>query len=82
MTTEKILEQDEKMRFMLLNRMKQDCLYYLGYGNRCSKYLWATNEVEQIRIMKILYNSFADDKKPSWLTMEDILQFERQMLHQ
>jgi hypothetical protein len=40
MTIEEVLKHDEKFRYMLLDRMKMDCLYFLGNGNRCKKYLW------------------------------------------
>ena len=30
--------------------------------------------------MKKLYNSFSKDKRPEWLTLEDILQYEKTMI--
>ena len=60
--------------------MKQDCCYYLGNGNCLKKYLWANDEAEHIANMKALYNSFPDDAKPEWLSMEDIEEFQRKML--
>ncbi len=39
---------DSQFLYMLLDRMRLDCEYYLGYGNRCAKYLWAGNEKDQI----------------------------------
>jgi len=65
-----ILKQDEKFRYQLLSRLQMDCNYYLGYGNRNIKQLWSQNEKEQIETMKELYNSFTQDQKPEWLTME------------
>ncbi len=76
MTIEEVLKHDEKFRYMLLDRMKMDCLYFLGNGNRCKKYLWAGDEAEQIKYMKAIYNSLDDDKKPEWLSMEEITEFE------
>ncbi len=73
MTIEEVLKHDEKFRYMLLDRMKMDCLYFLGNGNRCKKYLWAGDEAEQIKYMKAIYNSLDDDKKPEWLSMEEII---------
>ena len=71
---------EEKFNYMLLGRLQSDCEYYLGNGNRNSKQLWALNETDHIEEMKKLYNKFADDKKPEWLTMDQILEYEKQML--
>lgn len=73
------MEHDEKFRYQLLDRLKSDCLYYLGYGNRSNKYLWALNVNDHIKKMKGLYNSFDDDKKPEWLSYDQILKFEQRM---
>ena len=68
--------KDEKFQYMMISRLKQDCDYYLGNGNRSVKYLWAGSESEQIQEMKDRYNAFSDDKKPDWLTYDDILRYE------
>ena len=68
--------KDEKLQYMMISRLKQDCEYYLGNGNRSVKYLWAGSESEQIQEMKDRYNAFSDDKKPDWLTYDDILRYE------
>jgi len=59
--------------------MRVDCEYFLGNGNRNENNLWGKNVVEHIADMKALYNSFSDDKKPEWLTMEDIERYEKAM---
>lgn len=69
----------ERRDYMMLGRLQMDCDYYLGYGNRFTGHLWAKNEVKQIEEMKKIYNRFTDDKKPEWLTMENILEYESQM---
>ena len=69
--------KDEKFRYMMLSRLKQDCDYYLG--NRSTKYLWAGSEKDQIQEMKTRHNAFTDDKKPEWLTWVDILRYENLM---
>lgn len=69
----------EKFNYGLLDRLKMDCEYFLGYGNRYEGHLWAKNVASQILKMKELYNSFSDDKKPEWLTYEDILNYEKLM---
>lgn len=70
---------EPKFRYMMLDRMRQDCDYYLGYGNRNAKQLWAGDEKAQIENMKALWNSFPEEDKPEWLTWEDILEYEKQM---
>lgn len=73
-------EKDYKNEYQLLDRLRQDCEYYLGNGNRNSKYLWAGSELEQIEKMRELYNKFPDDLKPECITIEDINKYEDKML--
>lgn len=70
----------ESFRYQLLDRMRQDCLYYLTYGGRMAKYLWAQEETEHIENMKAIYNSFPEEKKPEWLSMDEIEKYERQIM--
>lgn len=74
-----ILQNDETFRYQLLGRMQTDCNYFLGNGNRLDKFLWAGNVESQIAYMKALYNSFPDDKKPEWISLEDINNYEDAM---
>lgn len=74
-----VLKSEAKFRYMLLDRMRQDCKYYLGNGNRNPENLMEGNERDQILFMKDIWNSFPDDEKPEWLTWEDILEFEERM---
>ncbi len=67
--------------YMMLSRLKMDNEYFLGCGNRHEKHLWAGNIVEQINEMKKLYSLLPDDKKPEWLTIEDINNFENAMFN-
>ena len=67
----------ERFKYAMLDRLASDCKYYLGYGNRCAKYLWAGDEKKHIAEMKKIYNSL--DKKPEWVTWQQILEFEKQM---
>ncbi|MFL0365215.1 MULTISPECIES: LPD11 domain-containing protein [Pseudobacillus] len=77
---ESILQSDKKFRYQMLSRLKSDCEYYLGYGGRGKKALWAEDEKEQIEIMKALWESFAESDKPEWLTWDDILDYEVKMI--
>lgn len=70
---------DNRFRYQMLSRMQSDCNYYLGNGNRFAGHLWAKDEKEQIEIMKALYHSFHDWEKPEWITMENILGYEKEM---
>lgn len=75
-----ILKQDKRFRYQLLDRLRTDCNYYLGYGNRCANCLWSKSEVSIIENMKNLWNSFDEKDKPEWLTWEQILEYERKMV--
>lgn len=79
MTTEEVLQRDLQFRNMLLGRLKADCEYYLGYGNRNTRRLWAGSEAEQIEFMMKLYESFNDDEKPMWITVEKIKEYSKAM---
>lgn len=70
---------DNEYQYMLLDRLKTDCEYFLGNGNGSVKHLWAGDIDEQIDKMKELYNSFADNEKPEWITMKDINNYEKKM---
>lgn len=81
LTTELAVGHDDKFRYQMLDRLRSDCKYYLGYGNRSANALWARgDEAGQILHMVALYQSFPDDKKPEWLTADDIESFAVQML--
>jgi hypothetical protein len=58
--------------------MYSDCEYYLNYGNRNKKILWAGDEKEHIENMLLIYNSF--DEKPEWLTIEQIEKYKELMI--
>ena len=77
--TSEYTHKDSKFKYMLLDRLKQDCEYFLGNGNGAEKHLWAGNIDDQIKLMKDLYNSFSDDQKPEWISMEDIEKYEKEM---
>ena len=70
---------EPKFRYMMLSRMKQDCDYYLGNGNRSTNHLWAGNEKSQIDNMIALWKTFEPDDRPEWLTWDDIEQYSSQM---
>lgn len=34
-----------EFQYQMLDRMRSDCEYFLGYGNRCTKDLWGKREL-------------------------------------
>jgi hypothetical protein len=68
---------DLEYRYMLLDRLRSDCEYFLGNGNRNEKHLWAGSVDAQINEMKKIWNSLKE--KPEWITMDDINNYEKKM---
>ena len=66
-----------RFNYMLLDRLKSDCEYYLRYGGRNAKSLWAKDEQKQINKMRELYDSLPI--KPEWLTREQIDEYAARM---
>ena len=56
--------------YQLLDRLRADCEYFLGAGNRVEKHLWAGSVYAQIVKMRELYDALP--QKPEWLTEEAI----------
>ena len=56
--------------YRLLDRLRTDCEYFLGAGERNVRHLWAGGVREQIAKMRELYNALPE--KPEWLTEEAI----------
>jgi len=72
-------EKTKRFQYQMLDRMRSDCDYYLGYGHRYPSHLSEKSEKEHIEAMKALWLSFPEGEKPEWLTWEQILEYERQM---
>ena len=73
--------RDDRFQYMLLHRMRSDCEFYLGYGNRDAGYaLWAKDERKHIRIMMALWASFPLTKKPQWISFRQIEEYGKQLL--
>lgn len=68
---------DERFEYMLLDRLRQDCEYYLTYNREIPKCLWAGDAQKQIDKMRELYNSVSE--KPLWLTREQIDEYAAKM---
>ena len=67
---------------MMLDRLQSDCKFYLGHGNRNPKRLYDDDVAAHIAHMKQMWNDLPDDTKPEWLTWEQILKYENEMLNQ
>ena len=72
-------EYDYKFEYMMLSRLEGDCKYFLGNGNKSKKHLRDNSITSHIGHMKKLYNDFPQDKKPEWITLEDIEKYEKEM---
>lgn len=70
-------EDNPEFLYKMLDRLRSDCDYYLGNGNRNEKFLWAKTVDAQIEEMRDIYNKL--EKKPEWLTDKDIDDYERKM---
>ena len=57
-TADEVIHKDSVFRYQLLDRLRSDCEYYLNYGNRHPKSLWAGDEKLQIEFMIKLHESF------------------------
>ena len=66
-----------EFEYMLLGRLRDDCEYWLGYGDRFDKYLWAGSPQRQIEKMLEIYDSLED--KPEWISRADILDYAERM---
>lgn len=76
---DKYVNKDKEFKYKLLSRLQSDCDYFLGAGNRVEKHLWANNVEDQIALMKALYNSFSEEDKPEWITLDKIEEYEKEM---
>ena len=77
-TADEVIHKDSVFRYQLLDRLRSDCEYYLNYGNRHPKSLWAGDEKLQIEFMIKLHESFKEDEKPEWLTMDEIFRIQQE----
>ena len=67
-----------RFNYMLLDRLKSDCEYYLVNGGRNAKHsLWAKDEQAQIDKRREIYDSLKI--KPEWLKKEQINEYAARM---
>ena len=70
-----VLEHNQE--YQLLDRLRSDCEYFLGAGNRAEKHLWTGSVRAQIAKMWELYDMLPE--KPEWLTKETIDDYAERM---
>ena len=75
-----LVSRDSEFRYRVLSRCIQDCKYFLGEGQRFSKYLWGGNVQSHIKAMRILWSSFPEGEKPEWISLDEIERFSKEMV--
>lgn len=68
-----------ELQYGMLDRLRSDCDYYLGYGRRNPDFLYEKSEEAHIETMKNIWKSFPQEGKPEWLTWEQVLEYEKKM---
>lgn len=74
-----ILFASKRYRYQFLDRLRLDCIYFLGEGKGNKRFLYMGNVKDHIEAMKTLWYSFSMKEKPEFLTKEQILEFEEKM---
>lgn len=72
-------EPADSYKYQLLDRLKTDCGYFLGAGNRNPGTLWAGSVGTHLDCMRLLWNSFPEEDRPEWLTLEDLEHLTQEM---
>ena len=63
---------DKKFRYMMLDRLRQDCNYSLNYCDGSEHVLWSKDKKSQIENMLALWSTFEPEDRPEWLTWNDL----------
>lgn len=66
--------------YRMLSRLESDCKYFLGNGNGYEGHLYYKEINEHCNEMKKLYESFSDEDKPEWISLEKIETYRKEML--
>ena len=72
-------ENPRKYDYMMLDRLRMDCDYFLGNGNGFLGHLYYKDIDKHIEEMKKIYESFSDNEKPQWISLEDIENYKEKM---
>lgn len=77
---EPFVRHPREFDYMMLDRYRTDCEYFLGYGYGYEGHLYFKSVEKHCDEMEKLWNSFADNEKPEWLTLEQIHEYREKML--
>ena len=81
MDIQEINQSSPEFLYQMLGRLEADCLYYLGNGGRFAGHLWAGNEREQTKLMRMIYRRLCEAfTAPEWMSEEKINEYAEQML--
>ena len=72
--------KEKRFQYMMLDRLRSDCDYYLGYGHQYPGILYYKEPKKHIEAMKELWKAFSEDEKPEWLTWEQLLDYEKKIV--
>ena len=72
-------EKANQHNYMMLDRLRADCDYFLGNGNGFVGHLYYKDVDKHIAEMKKIYNSFSEEEKPEWINLKDIENYQTQM---
>jgi len=72
-------KEANQFNYMMLNRLQSDCKYFLGNGNGSLKSLYYQDIDRHIEEMKKIYNSFPNEEKPEWISLEEIDSYQEKM---
>lgn len=72
-------ENPRKFDYMMFDRLRTDCDYFLGNGNGYLGHLYYKDVDKHIEEMKKIYESFTDEEKPEWISLEDIENYKEKM---
>lgn len=64
---------------MFLDRLKSDCDYFLGNGNGYLGHLYYKDVDKHIDEMRKIYNSFSEEERPEWISLDDIDNYQEKM---
>lgn len=72
-------ENPRKYNYMMLDRLRTDCDYFLDNGNGFLGHLYYKDVNKHIEEMKKIYGSFSEQEKPEWISLQDIENYKEKM---
>lgn len=76
-TQSKEMQKSQEFTYMMLSRLRQDCEFFLNWGNGNRDRLYHGNIVDHIADMIKLHNNLVF--KPEWLTLKEINKYSKNM---